>query len=89
MQDKDFFETPENIISTIYSNAYVVSVSDNDILIDFLSVPPVLRGDKMVIDGTRVYMTHQRARDLAEMIWDGLDHRDIDKKSEDKTNLLE
>ena len=57
-----------NIILTRYSNAVNVHASNNDVALDFMALPPILREGKQVLDGVRIYLTHEQARLLANLI---------------------
>ena len=60
---------PENIqldISVVrYSNLAYVQANPRDIIIDFLEMPGTKKEDKLIINGTRIYLTHFSAKKLA------------------------
>jgi len=57
-----------NIILTRYCNSVNIQASNNDVALDFMELPGVPRDGKQVIEGVRVYMTHDHARLMAELI---------------------
>jgi len=68
-----------------YSNLAYVQVSPRDVQIDFLEMPGVKKDDKMIVNGTRIYMSHVSAQKLSEVI-NGLlqkvhSHGDIEQLS--------
>jgi hypothetical protein len=58
---------PEITVSR-YSNVAYVQVSPRDVYLDFLEMPGVKRDGKVVVNGTRVYMSHVAAQRLAEVL---------------------
>ena len=57
-----------NIQNTTYANNSYIQVMGQDVFIDFMALPGVKRGGKMVADATRVYMTHIQAKKLADAL---------------------
>ncbi|HPY60324.1 MAG TPA: hypothetical protein PLG55_06350 [Methanospirillum sp.] len=69
MQDNTNSDGPEtNIFLTRYCNSVNIQASNNDIAFDFMELPGIPRDGKQVIEGVRVYMTHDHARLMAELI---------------------
>ncbi|MFA7304153.1 MAG: DUF3467 domain-containing protein [Methanoregula sp.] len=56
--------TPE-IKTSAYSNVAYITCSNRDIFIDFLEIPGIKREGKMMVSGTRIYMSHAAAQQLA------------------------
>ena len=56
--------TPD-IKTSAYSNVAFITCSNRDIFIDFLELPGVKKDGKMIVPGTRVYMSHAAAQQLA------------------------
>ena len=54
-----------NIIDENYSNLAYVQITDRDVKIDFLRMPGLKKEGKMVINGTRIYMTHAAAQKMS------------------------
>lgn len=61
-------EVINNIILTRYSNAVNIQASNNDVVLDFMELPGIPRDGKMILEGIRVYMTHEQARLLAQLL---------------------
>lgn len=63
---------PEDIhpdISVVrYSNLSYIQCTHRDIFIDFLEMPGVKKDGKMVVNGTRIYMSHAAAQKVAEAL---------------------
>lgn len=56
-------------VSTIrYSNNCFIQVTGQDVFVDFLDLPGVKKGGKMVANATRIYMTHVQAKKLVETL---------------------
>lgn len=51
-----------------YSNLAYIHVSQSDVYIDFLEMPGVKREGKVLVPGTRIYMSHAAAQKLAEAL---------------------
>jgi hypothetical protein len=51
-----------------YSNLAWVQVTPRDVEIDFLEMPGVKKDGKMMINGTRIYMSHFAAQKLSEVL---------------------
>lgn len=63
-------ELSTEIAVSRYSNLAYIQVSPRDVCIDFLEMPGVRRGGRMVVGGARIYMSHEAARKLAETLAD-------------------
>lgn len=61
-------EVISNIILTRYSNAVNIQASNNDVALDFMALPSIQRDGKQVLEGVRIYLTHEQARLLANLI---------------------
>lgn len=61
-------EAVNTIILTRYSNAVNIQASNNDVAFDFMTIPGVQKDGKLVLEGVRVYMTHDQAQLLADLI---------------------
>ncbi len=57
-----------NIIYTRYCNSVNIQASNNDVALDLMELPGIPRDGKQVVEGIRVYMTHDHARLMAEAI---------------------
>ena len=51
-----------------YSNLAYIQVAPREVSIDFLPMPGIKKDGKMVIKGTRIYMSHMAAQMLAERL---------------------
>ena len=56
--------TPD-IRTTAYSNVAYITCSNRDVFIDFLEIPGVKKDGKIMVPGTRVFMSHAAAQQLA------------------------
>jgi hypothetical protein len=56
------------ISSTHYSNVTYMQVAPRDVVLDFLELPGIIKDGKMVIEGTRIYMSHVAAQTLVEKL---------------------
>lgn len=56
------------IDNTIYANLSYVQLSHRDVYIDFLKMPGIIENKKQIIYGTRVYLTHSAAQQLAVVL---------------------
>jgi hypothetical protein len=60
---------PQDIVPDItvsrYSNVAYIQVTQRDVYIDFLEMPGIKRDGKMMVNGTRIYMSHVAAQQLA------------------------
>ncbi len=61
-------EPETNIFLSRYCNSVNIQASNNDIALDFMELPGIPRDGKQVVEGVRVYMTHEHARLMAELI---------------------
>lgn len=63
---------PEDVVPDIsavhYSNLAFIQVTHRDMYIDFLQMPGIKKGDKVFLNGTRIYMSHVAAKRLAEAL---------------------
>ena len=73
-------EVISNIIMTRYSNAVNIQASNNDVVLDFMALPPVQRDGKQCLDGVQIYLTHEQARLLANLINTTLEKVNDEKK---------
>jgi len=56
-------------VSTVrYSNLAYINVSHRDVHIDFLEMPGIKKDNKVLVNGTRIYMSHVAAQRLAEAL---------------------
>jgi len=51
-----------------YSNLAYIQATGRDVYVDFLEMPGVIKDNKQVINGTRIYMSHVAAEKLAEAL---------------------
>ena len=63
-----------DISSIRYSNIAYIHVSHRDVHIDFLEMPGIKRDGKVLVSGTRIYMSHAAAQKLAEVLSKTLEH---------------
>jgi hypothetical protein len=66
-------EISTEITVSRYSNLAYIQVSPRDVCIDFLEMPGIRKGGKMVVGGARIYMSHDSARRLADTLGDVLE----------------
>ncbi len=68
---------PENLkpdISIVrYSNLAYINTTNRDVHIDFLEMPGIIKDDKVLLNGTRIYMSHAAAQKLAERLLETLE----------------
>jgi anionic cell wall polymer biosynthesis LytR-Cps2A-Psr (LCP) family protein len=57
-----------NVTHSKYSNIAYISASNRDIHINFLELPGIRKGNELLIDTTRIYMTYSSAQKLAAAI---------------------
>jgi len=73
---------PEDLVTdirtTAYSNLAFIQVTHRDVFIDFFEMPGTKKDGKMVMPGTRVYMSFAAAQRLSEALTGILEkaHRD-------------
>jgi fido (protein-threonine AMPylation protein) len=73
---------PEDLVTDIkesaYSNLAFIQVTHRDVFIDFFEMPGMKRDGKMVMPGTRIYMSFAAAQRLSEALTAVLEkcHRD-------------
>ena len=85
MKILDWDNMPNNeatieISNTYYSNEMHIRASKDDVHIDFLEMPGVIRENKMVLKGIRVYLSENKAKELASGINGLLTKREVDMK---------
>lgn len=51
-----------------YSNQVLINVSENDVMLDFLELPGIIRDGEMCVRGTRIYLTHNKAKNFYEVL---------------------
>jgi hypothetical protein len=54
-----------DIRASSYSNVSYITCTNRDVFIDFLEMPGIKKDGRMMIPGTRVYMSHSAAQQLA------------------------
>lgn len=63
---------PKDVVPDIsavhYSNLAFIQVTHRDVYIDFLQMPGIKKDDKVLLDGTRIYMSHVAAKKLVEAL---------------------
>jgi hypothetical protein len=57
-----------NISSTHYSNITYMQVASREVILDFLELPGIKKENKMVINGIRIYLSHEAAQTLVEKL---------------------
>lgn len=61
---------PDDMVPEItevrYSNLSYIQVTHRDVYIDFLQMPGIKKDGKVLVNGTRVYMSHVAAQKLVE-----------------------
>ena len=70
---KDLYRfEPEDLIldisSTHYSNITYIQIAAREVILDFLELPGIKKDSKMVINGTRIYLSHVAAQALVEKL---------------------
>jgi len=63
-----------DITTVKYSNLSWVQVSPRDVQLDFLEMPGIKKDGKMMVNGTRIYMSHAVAQKLSEVLGNVLKH---------------
>lgn len=66
-----------------YSNLAYITISPRDVFIDFLEMPGVKRDGKVLINGTRIFMSHVAAKALADRLNEILEQVHSDGKMEE------
>ncbi|MDI6720106.1 MAG: DUF3467 domain-containing protein [Methanomicrobiales archaeon] len=56
-----------DVTITRYSNTAYITCSTRDVFIDFLEMPGVKRDGKVLVNATRIFMSHAAAKKLAEV----------------------
>ncbi|MCM1987754.1 DUF3467 domain-containing protein [Methanococcoides seepicolus] len=62
-----------NVTHTKYSNLASINVANRDVHIDFLELPGVRMENELLINATRVYMSHAAAQKFAKALQNVLD----------------
>jgi hypothetical protein len=57
-----------DITTSRYSNLAYVTCEHRDVFIDFLEMPGIKKDGKMMVNGTRIFMSHAAAQKLAEAL---------------------
>jgi hypothetical protein len=57
-----------DITASRYSNLAYVTCEQRDVFIDFLEMPGIKKDGKMMVNGTRIFMSHAAAQKLAEAL---------------------
>lgn len=57
-----------DITTSRYSNLAYVTCEHRDVFIDFLEMPGIKKDGKMLVNGTRIFMSHAAAQKLAEAL---------------------
>ena len=71
-----------HIILTRYCNFVNIQASTNDVALDFMELPGIPRDGKQVVEGVRVYMTHDHARFMADAISSALQEKSNENSNE-------
>lgn len=71
-----------DITSVSYSNLAYINVSHRDVHIDFLEMPGIKHDDKILMNGTRIYMSHASAKALADRLHETLEQVHSEGKME-------
>lgn len=77
---------PKDIIPDIsivrYSNLAYIQITHRDVYIDFLEMPGIKKDGKILLNGTRIYMSFAAAQKLAETLQGILEEVDSRGKME-------
>ena len=57
-----------DITASHYSNLAYVTCEHRDVFVDFLEMPGIKKDGKMMVNGTRIFMSHAAAQKLAEAL---------------------
>ena len=57
-----------DITASRYSNLAYVTCEHRDVFIDFLEMPGIKKDGRMMVNGTRIFMSHAAAQKLAEAL---------------------
>ena len=68
MYDFDPKDMVPDISLVRYSNFAYIQVTPRDVYVDFLEMPGIKKDNKVIVNGTRVYMSHIAAQKLAEAL---------------------
>ncbi|GEM_PF-876082 len=73
--------SPDDIVPDItsvrYSNLAYINCAPRDIFIDFLEIPGIKKDGKMMLNGTRIYMSHAAAQKLSEALKNILENANL------------
>lgn len=70
--------TPD-ISITRYSNMAFIQCMPRDVCIDFLELPGIRKEDRVMVNGTRIYLSHVAALRLAEALTNVINKANDDK----------
>ncbi len=56
-----------------YSNLAYINITQRDVHIDFLEMPGIVKDNNVLLNGTRIYMSHVAAQKLAERLLETLE----------------
>jgi hypothetical protein len=73
MYDNDMTTASPDITTSRYSNLAYVQVSPRDVYIDFLEMPGAKRDGRVMVNGTRIYMSHISAQKLGRVLTSVMD----------------
>ena len=62
-----------DITQVCYSNLAYITIGQRDVFIDFLEMPGIKRDGKVLINGTRIFMSHVAAKALADRLTETLE----------------
>jgi hypothetical protein len=57
-----------DITTTRYSNVAYITCEHRDVFIDFLEMPGIKKDGKVMVNGTRIFMSHAAAQKLSEAL---------------------
>ncbi len=74
----EFFKfDPKDVVPDIsivrYSNFAAINVTNRDVHIDFLEMPGIKKDGRVLLNGTRIYMSYSAAQKLAEVLQKALE----------------
>ena len=70
-----------------YSNLAYITIGHRDVFIDFLEMPGVKRDGKVLINGTRIFMSHVAAKALADRLHETLEQVHSNGKMEEYIDI--
>ena len=68
INERDYKNFKVNVEHVEYSNTQYIQGTDKDVSIDFLQLPGIKQDGKIVINATRVIMSYDCAKELADGI---------------------